>query len=452
MVCVRRAVNNKVSRMSVTASLVFSLLLLCGCQNRKCHRDQDQHFRHQLRPRVRHRDGVHHRRVLPPELEGRASLLQGAHGDAAAEQPAGQQHLDPRYLLPQRQEVHRSQHDHAQQAAAAEGRRHVAVHHETDHIGGVPHAAGGLPHGRARLPSQVWQLCLSGLRGGLHVDSGSCQVRGGGRGRLQAQPVPPHRADGRHGGHTHQQGTVHGDDGSLLPEEEDRLLCHPDVHAVLHDRHPVPGVLLAKQRVGPREDRLRGDHRADHDHPQHQRQELPPQSGLRDSHGLVHRRLLRLRLLRPHRVRHRQLLHQEELGLGRQEGAGGAAPKETRPRGAVQEAQQRVLGGTQLHPQPHQGRVRLHHLQHHVGAAAGLGDQDGRPQEDLQQRQQDRQDVADSVPRPLRDLQPRLLGHVPEQRTGGERSRHLDVIALFLLLFFCPPPPLPPPSPRDKSL
>lgn len=39
--------------------------------------------------------GVHHRRVLPPELEGRASVLQRAHGDAAVKQPARQQHLDP---------------------------------------------------------------------------------------------------------------------------------------------------------------------------------------------------------------------------------------------------------------------------------------------------------------------------------------------------------------------
>ena len=61
-------------------------------------------------------------------------MLQGAHGDAAVEQPAGQQHLDPRYLLPQRQEVHRSQHDHTQQAAEAAGRRHLALHHEVTHL------------------------------------------------------------------------------------------------------------------------------------------------------------------------------------------------------------------------------------------------------------------------------------------------------------------------------
>lgn len=85
---------------------------------------------------------------------------------------------------------------------------------------------------------------------------------------------------------------------------------------------------------------------------------------------------------------------------------------ETRPHGAFEKAQQRLLGGRQLHPKPHQGRVHLHHLQHDVGAAQSLRDQDGGPQEDLQQRQQDRQDVANSVSRPLWNLQPRLLGHV----------------------------------------
>lgn len=29
---------------------------------------------------------------------------------------------------------------------------------QIDHISGMSHAAGGLPHGRARLSSQVWQL------------------------------------------------------------------------------------------------------------------------------------------------------------------------------------------------------------------------------------------------------------------------------------------------------
>ena len=69
----------------------------------------------------------------------------------------------------------------------------------------------------------------------------------------------------------------------------------------------------------------RRHHGAHHDHAQHQCQELAAQGGVRHCHGLVHRRLLRLRLLCAHRVRHRQLLHQEELGMGRQEGHGGPA-------------------------------------------------------------------------------------------------------------------------------
>lgn len=106
---------------------------------------------------------------------------------------------------------------------------------------------------------------------------------------------------------------------------------------------------------------------------------------------------------------------------------------ETGPPGADEEADQRLLRGGQLHPQPHQRRLHLHHLQHHVCAAEGLRVQDHRPQEDLQQRQQDRQDVSDSVPRPVRDFQPRLLGHVPQQGTAGPgRSHHLHVICLGL--------------------
>ncbi len=42
---------------------------------------------------------------------------------------------------------------------------------------------------------------------------------------------------------------VHCDDGPLPPEEEDRLFCDSDVPAVHHDRHPVPGVLLAQPRI-----------------------------------------------------------------------------------------------------------------------------------------------------------------------------------------------------------
>ena len=46
--------------------------------------------------------------------------------------------------------------------------------------------------------------CVSGLGGGLHVDSGSSQVCGGGGGRLPAQPVSLDWSDGGHGGHLHQ--------------------------------------------------------------------------------------------------------------------------------------------------------------------------------------------------------------------------------------------------------
>lgn len=112
---------------------------------------------------------------------------------------------------------------------------------------------------------------------------------------------------------------------------------------------------------------------------------------------------------------------------------------ETGLHGAVEEAEQRLLRGAQLHHQLHQGRRHLHHLQHDVGAAARLREQDGGPQEDLQQRQQDRQDVPDSVPSPVWNLQPRLLGHVPEQRTGGQRNHHLHIINLcFLCVLFFP--------------
>lgn len=101
---------------------------------------------------------------------------------------------------------------------------------------------------------------------------------------------------------------------------------------------------------------------------------------------------------------------------------------EKRPDGTLEKGQQCLLGWRQLHPQPHQGRVHLHHLQHNVGATARLRKQTGGPQEDVQQCQQDRQDVTDSVSCPLRNLQPRLLGHIPEQRTNGERSRSLNII------------------------
>lgn len=74
--------------------------------------------------------GVHGGRILPPELEGRAPQVPRAHEYPAAQQPDGQQDLDARHLLPQRQEVGGSQHDHAQQTAEDHGGRHAALHHE----------------------------------------------------------------------------------------------------------------------------------------------------------------------------------------------------------------------------------------------------------------------------------------------------------------------------------
>ncbi|XP_061635257.1 gamma-aminobutyric acid receptor subunit alpha-5 isoform X2 [Phyllopteryx taeniolatus] len=85
------------------------------------------------------------------------------------------------------------------------------------------------------------------------------------------------------------------------------------------------------------------------------------------------------------------------------------------PLGAVQETQQRLRRRRQLHGQPEQGRVRVHHFQQHLGAAqAGPRVQGRRPQEDVQQRQQDRQDVPHRVPGALRHLQPGLLGHLSQ--------------------------------------
>lgn len=49
---------------------------------------------------------------------------------------------------------------------------------------------------------------------------------------------------------------IHSHDGSIPPEEENRLLCDPDVPALHHDRHPLPGLLLAQPRVGAGQDRL----------------------------------------------------------------------------------------------------------------------------------------------------------------------------------------------------
>lgn len=50
---------------------------------------------------------------------------------------------------------------------------------------------------------------------------------------------------------------VRCDDNPLPPEEENWLLCDPDISALHHDSHPLPGVFLAEQRVCPCQDCLR---------------------------------------------------------------------------------------------------------------------------------------------------------------------------------------------------
>ena len=95
---------------------------------------------------------------------------------------------------------------------------------------------------------------------------------------------------------------------------------------------------------------------------------------------------------------------------------------EAGPHDAVEEAQQRVLGRGQLHAQHDQRRGHLHHLQqHHHPDACGRAPR-ARPQKDLQQRQQDRQDVPHHLPRAFRDLQPSVLGHLPQQGTHHQRG------------------------------
>lgn len=77
--------------------------------------------------------GVHHWRLLPSELEGREVEVWRAHAGATPQQPAGQQDLDSRHLLPQREEVRGPQHDHSKQAAATSRQRHAPLHHEVRH-------------------------------------------------------------------------------------------------------------------------------------------------------------------------------------------------------------------------------------------------------------------------------------------------------------------------------
>ncbi len=74
------------------------------------------------------------------------------------------------------------------------------------------------------------------------------------------------------------------------------------------------GLQPANQRFPPiNEERVDRYHNsADHDDIRHQLASTDPQSVLPECHGLVRARLLLLRLLRPCRVRRRQLLHQTQ--------------------------------------------------------------------------------------------------------------------------------------------
>lgn len=51
--------------------------------------------------------------------------------------------------------------------------------------------------------------------------------------------------------------SIHSHDGPFLPEEEDRLLCYSDLHALLHDCHSVPSLILAQPWICPCQDCLR---------------------------------------------------------------------------------------------------------------------------------------------------------------------------------------------------
>lgn len=74
--------------------------------------------------------GVHNRRVLQAELEGREIEVRGADEHFASEQPDGQQNLDSGHFLSQREEISGTQHDHAQQATAHPGWWNIALHNE----------------------------------------------------------------------------------------------------------------------------------------------------------------------------------------------------------------------------------------------------------------------------------------------------------------------------------
>lgn len=49
---------------------------------------------------------------------------------------------------------------------------------------------------------------------------------------------------------------IYSHDSSLPSKEENRLLCDPDIPALHHDSHPLPGLLLAQSRVGASQDCL----------------------------------------------------------------------------------------------------------------------------------------------------------------------------------------------------
>lgn len=92
---------------------------------------------------------------------------------------------------------------------------------------------------------------------------------------------------------------------------------------------------------------------------------------------------------------------------------------EKRPFSSVDEAQQHLLRWCELHSQPYEGRIHLHHFKQHKYSAQTIWKQGPRPQKDLQQCEQDWQDVQDCVPCSFWDLQSGLLGYVPQQGAGN---------------------------------
>lgn len=81
-----------------------------------------------------------------------------------------------------------------------------------------------------------------------------------------------------------------------------------------------------------------------------------------------------------------------------------------------------MFGWCELYYQPYKRRVHLHHFKQHNCTAQALWKQGSRSQKDLQQCEQDWQDVQNSVPSAVWDLQPCVLGHISEQGTSDQRS------------------------------